>query len=91
MNNDCGAVSAVGKASAFLARRSVTATDSTPVLAVELVLCSASDSLGGRRKLGGFIGEEMRTRNQVETADRLAESSWKLALCELFKGKRSFY
>ena len=32
----CGAVSAVGKVSTFLARRSVNATGSTPVLALEL-------------------------------------------------------
>ena len=81
--NDCGAVGAVGKVSAFLARRSVTATGSTPVLALELVLCSASDSLWGRRTFGRFTGEEMRTRNQVAIADRLAEGGWGLALCEL--------
>ena len=33
--------------------------------------------------LGRFTGEEMRTRNQEATADRLAEIGWGLALCEL--------
>ena len=79
VKNDCGAVSAVGKVSAFLARRSVTATGSTPVVALELALCSASDSLWGRWTLGRFTGEEMRTCNQAATAD----SGWGLALCEL--------
>ena len=40
------------KVSAFLARGSVTATGSTSVLAVELFLCSASDSCGDGRRLG---------------------------------------
>ena len=54
-----------------------------PVVALELVLCSAADSLWKTGTLGRFAGEEMRTLNQVATADRLAESGWELALCEL--------
>ena len=83
VNNDCGAVGAVGKVSALAARRSVTAAGSTPVLALALVLCSAPTACGGQRTLRRYTGEEMRTRNQVAIADGLTESGWALALCEL--------
>ena len=82
--SDCGAVSAVGRVLAFLARGSVTAIGSTPVLALELALSSApTKPVGTGVRLGRFTGEEMRTRNKVATADRLAEGGWGFALCEL--------
>ena len=63
VNSDCGAVSAVGRVSAFLARGSVTAIGSTPVLALELVLRRPPTACGDGGHLGRFTGEEMRTRN----------------------------
>ena len=61
-NNDCNAVTEVGKFSSFLARRSDTATGLTLVLALQLVLCSASDALWGGRALGltGAVGLTIR-------------------------------
>ena len=86
------AVGSVGKVSPFLcgSGRSVSAAGSTPVLVLPLVLCSAPTACGGERTLRRYIGEEMRTRNQVAKADGLAESGWGLALCELCLGNRAF-
>ena len=48
VNSDCGAVSAVGRVSAFLARGSVTAIGSTPVLAWSSLSAVLRHSLWGR-------------------------------------------
>ena len=90
VNNDCGTVGAVGKVSGCQDRWSVTAAGSTPVLVLALVLCSASTACGGQRTLRRYTGQEMRTHNQVATADGLAESGWGLALCEFCLRNRAF-
>ena len=81
VNSDCGAVRAVGRVSAILARGSVTAIGSTPVLALELALCSAPTACGDGRTPGAF--HTRKNANAQLNRDSRQARRQRLEICSL--------